>query len=210
MSLSKDESTLIVTGGMTSSCDSDSLVHTFDLTSGGPWTSTTPSGTVRRRGAGSVWVDNGSSSGAVMVVGGMADTYVCCKLSVLIVNRSFLIQGLAVLTIRLFKTATSTFAYPAADVLSLPITTKSLVSTRNLPTSLTGSNLSVAEFAMASTAEGTVYLAGGQTVAGDLVSMATIGVWTSANGWTSQTTTGDLPAPRIGASLVAHPGLDLL
>lgn len=100
--------------------------------------------------------------------------------------------------------------YTAADVLSMPMGANSLVSSRSLPTSLTGDNLAVSDFAMTTDASGNIYFAGGQTVSGDLVTLETIGVWSASNGWTAQATTGDVPDARLGATLVAHPGLDLL
>ena len=66
------------------------------------------------------------------------------------------------------------------------------------------------DFSLARGSDGTVYLVGGQTASGESVSLSTIGKWTSADGWTSQETKGNAPAGRVGASLVAHPTLDLL
>lgn len=86
----------------------------------------------------------------------------------------------------------------------------SLVSSRELPASLTGSELAVADFAMTSSPDGKIYLAGGQSANGDLVSLGSIGVWSNNAGWTSRSTSGDVPEGRVGASLVAHPSLDLL
>lgn len=106
--------------------------------------------------------------------------------------------------------ASSTSAYTAADVLSLPLSSSALVSSRSLPKSLTGSTLAVSDFGLASDSSGKIYLAGGQSSSGDLVSLDTIGVWDSTNGWQSQTTSGDVPDGRVGASLVAHPNLDML
>jgi hypothetical protein len=96
------------------------------------------------------------------------------------------------------------------QTLSLPLNTASVVSTRSLPTTLTGSDLTVADFGMTKDAQGNIYLAGGQDSNGDLVSFSSIGKWTKAGGWITQATTGDVPAGRIGASLVAHPTLDML
>ena len=77
MSLSKDESALIVVGGMTTECSSDALVHSFDLSGNGDWAQVTPSNVIRRRGAGMTWVDNNSTNGEMMLVGGIADSYTC-------------------------------------------------------------------------------------------------------------------------------------
>ncbi|WVQ75009.1 hypothetical protein IAR50_004617 [Cryptococcus sp. DSM 104548] len=180
--LSSDESSLVLVGGMTSDCSSDGLAHTLDLSGDDGWTSTTPSKLSRRRGAQSAWVDN-STNGEIMVVGGIADSYSC---------------------------ANSTSVYTASDILSLPLSTSALVSSRFLPSSLTGSTLAVSDFGLASDSSGKIYLAGGQSSSGDLVPLDTIGVWDSTNGWQAQNTTGDVPDGRLGASLVAHPSLDVL
>lgn len=76
MAMTPDESSLVVVGGMTSSCANDGLAHTMDLDDGG-WTSISPASVVRRRGAEIAWVSTGSGQGAMMVVGGMADNYAC-------------------------------------------------------------------------------------------------------------------------------------
>lgn len=90
------------------------------------------------------------------------------------------------------------------------MSTSSLVSTRNLPSSLTGSDLAVSDFAMTTGSDGTIYLAGGQTATGNLVSLENVGMWTKTAGWTTQKTSGDVPEGRIGATFVAHPTLDIL
>ncbi|WWC73797.1 uncharacterized protein I206_107769 [Kwoniella pini CBS 10737] len=182
MIVTPDGSSLVVTGGITSSCDEDATTHTLDLDSNDGWVSTTPNKFLRRRGAGAAYVDN-SGKDVVMVVGGIADKYVC---------------------------SSSTQSYPATDVLSLPLSSSSLVSSRSLPTSLTGSEMAVSDFALTTGSDGKVYLTGGQTSSGQFVDMSTVGVWDSSNGWTSQVTTGDIPTGRVGASLVAHPNLDIL
>ncbi|OXG41526.1 hypothetical protein C359_02932 [Cryptococcus neoformans Bt120] len=183
VALSNDENSLVVMGGMTSDCSSDGLAHTLDLSNDDEWASTSPSKFMRRRGAGMAWVDNNSTYGEFMVIGGIADSYSC---------------------------SSSTSAYTAADVLSLPLSSSALVSSRSLPKSLTGSTLAVSDFGLASDSSGKIYLAGGQSSSGDLVSLDTIGIWDSTSGWQSQTTSGDVPDGRIGASLVAHPNLDML
>ncbi|EIW71599.1 hypothetical protein TREMEDRAFT_37960 [Tremella mesenterica DSM 1558] len=178
MSARSDGSSIVVFGGMTSSCSNDGLVHTLDVSSG-KWTSVTPSGVIRRRGASMGW----ASDSQVMVVGGIADSYSC---------------------------SSTTAAYSALDILSYPLTTGSHIASANLPSSLTGSTLAVSDFAMALCSCGHIYLAGGQSATGDLVSLDTIGKWSASSGWTSQVTSGDVPDGRIGASLVVHPTLDLL
>lgn len=77
MAVSNDSASIVVVGGVTSSCSADALTHTFSLAGDGTWNDATPSNLVRRRGAGIAWVDNGSAGGEMMLVGGMADTYVC-------------------------------------------------------------------------------------------------------------------------------------
>ena len=79
MSLTQDESSLVVIGGMTTSCSSDGLAHTLDLSGSAGWTDSTPTSVVRRRGAGLAWVDNGSTAGEMMLVGGVADSFSCGK-----------------------------------------------------------------------------------------------------------------------------------
>jgi len=106
--------------------------------------------------------------------------------------------------------ATDAYTYPAADIMSLPLGTSALRSSADLPPSLTGSELAVSDFAFARGKDGSLYLAGGQSAGGDVVSLKTIGKWTTSKGWVSQATSGDVPAGRVGASLVAHPSLDLL
>ena len=106
-------------------------------------------------------------------------------------------------------TASSPSAYTASDILALPLRASSLLSSRSLPSSLTGSDLAVADYAMTSN-NGTIYLIGGQSSSGSLVSLATIGVWNENTGWHSESTSGDVPSGRIGATLVAHPSLDVL
>lgn len=104
---------------------------------------------------------------------------------------------------------TSTAAYAAVDEVSVPVSTSSKVNTVSLPRSLTGTQLAVADFALAQTND-KLYLAGGQTADGTLVNYNQIGVWSEGKGWTSQTVKGDVPAGRLGATLVAHPTLDVL
>ncbi|WVF68410.1 hypothetical protein IAT40_003175 [Kwoniella sp. CBS 6097] len=180
-----DGSSLIVAGGMTPDCTSDGTAHTLNLdgSAGDGWVATTPTSFLRRRGTGAAIIEDGSSKGKLMVVGGIADSYSC---------------------------SSSTYSFPAADVLSLPLSSSALVSTRNLPTSLTGSTQAVSDFALTTDASGKVYLTGGQSSSGEFVDMTTVGVWDSSNGWTSQKTSGDVPSGRVGASLVAHPTMDLL
>jgi hypothetical protein len=96
------------------------------------------------------------------------------------------------------------------DTLTLPISSSSRSSISSLPTTLTGSTLAVADFAMTIGMDGTVYMAGGQSSSGELVDLSTIGKWVNTTGWISQQTKGDVPSGRVGATFVAHPTLDLL
>ena len=175
--VSPDDSSIVVLGGMTSDCSSDSIGHTLDLSSGG-WTGVTPSGMKRRRGAGMGW----TSDSKLMVVGGLMDSYVC---------------------------SSNSSTYNSEDLVSYPLSTSGPIST-GVPSSLTGSSLGIANYAMTSSTNGSIYLMGGQDASGGLVSFDTIGKWDSTNGWQSHDTTGDVPSGRVGASLVAHPSLDLL
>ncbi|WVW87011.1 hypothetical protein I302_109067 [Kwoniella bestiolae CBS 10118] len=179
-----DGSSLVVTGGITSSCENDGTAHTLNLDDNEGWVTTSPSKFIRRRGAGAAYVQDANGKDDIMVVGGIADSYVC---------------------------SSSSHSYPASDVLSLPLSASSLISSRSLPSSLTGSSLAVSDFALTSSSDGDkIYLTGGQTSSGDFVDMTTVGIWDSDDGWKSQATTGDVPSGRVGASLVAHPNLDIL
>ena len=85
--LSRDGGSLMVIGGMTSQCASDSLTHTLDLSgSDSTWHHATPAQTIRKRGAAAAWVDDGSDDGKVMVIGGVADKFVCCMFRPRIIN----------------------------------------------------------------------------------------------------------------------------
>jgi hypothetical protein len=162
-----------------------------------------PDTLVRRRGTGMTVIDNGSIQGELMLVGGIADSYSCGKSYWHPMQSRWKAQ-------RPSPVASSTYTYPAADVLTLPLNTSSVISSRNLPSTLTGSELAVADFAMTTDTSGNVYLAGGQDSSGDLVPLTRIGKWTKGGGWVSRPTTGDVPMGRIGATLVAHPTMDLL
>ncbi|KAK6908539.1 hypothetical protein I203_102541 [Kwoniella mangroviensis CBS 8507] len=184
MIVTADGSSLVVTGGITSSCDNDGTTHTLSLNDDEGWVTASPKSFIRRRGAGAAYVKDSSGNEDVMIFGGIADSYVC---------------------------SSSTYSYPASDVMSLPLGSSSLISSRSLPSSLTGSDLAVSDFALTASADGDkIYLTGGQTSSGEFVDMTTIGIWDSTNGWKSQVTSGDVPSGRVGASLVAHPNLDIL
>jgi hypothetical protein len=77
--LSEGGKSLMVLGGITSSCATDSVAHILNIDSSATsWTNASPSSFVRRRGAEAAWIDDGSANGAITVVGGVADTYSCC------------------------------------------------------------------------------------------------------------------------------------
>ncbi|KAI9639047.1 uncharacterized protein MKK02DRAFT_21711 [Dioszegia hungarica] len=181
VALTPDGKDLVVVGGMTSDCGTDALTHTLDLKGNGSWVHASPEGLVRRRGAGMGVMKD---SGKLMLVGGVADQYSC---------------------------ASYTTAFPAVDTLNLPLSTSSVDSTHDLPGNLTGSSLAVSDFAMTTSSDGKkMYLLSGQTSTGALVALDTAGVWTNGAGWASQKLGGNIPVGRVGASLVAHPNLDLL
>ena len=106
--------------------------------------------------------------------------------------------------------ASGTYTYPATDLLSFPLSSAGVKSTTGLPAGLTGSELAISDFAFTRGTDGSLYLVGGQDASGDMVPLSTIGKWTTGGGWVSQATSGTVPAGRVGASLVAHPSLDLL
>lgn len=106
--------------------------------------------------------------------------------------------------------ASGTYAYSATDILSIPISDSTSPLSRAIPSRLTGSSLAVADYATATLPDGRIVLAGGQTTAGSVVDFTTIGLWSSDSGWSSQVTSGDVPAARVGHTLVAHPTQDLL
>lgn len=181
MALSHDRSQLTVVGGVTASCADDDITHTLDLPSQS-WSSATPDGFVRRHGSAAATIGNGSAKGMLLVVAGLNDKYVCSK---------------------------SSSAYTAADTIALPAS-EHPASSNKLESSITGDHLAISDFAMAQTKDDTVYLAGGQAADGTLVEFSTIAVWNKQGGWTSQKVSGDIPAGRLGASLVAHPSQDVL
>lgn len=79
---------IISFGGMTSSCSSDSIIHSLNLGSNSTspneliWEREKTEGLLRRRGAGIVFLDStvgDVEGGKMMVFGGLVDEYVCCK-----------------------------------------------------------------------------------------------------------------------------------
>lgn len=68
----------------------------------------------------------------------------------------------------------------------------------------------MADYATATLTDGRIVLAGGQTTQGSVVDLSTIGIWSVDSGWTSQVTSGDIPAARVGHTMVAHPTKDLM
>lgn len=173
---------LVVIGGMTASCTADSVAHSLNLDS----ESGTPAAAWTSASPGALHRRRGAAAapigdGKVLVIGGLADKSVCHN---------------------------SASAYAGVDSMTVPVTASTSVSSTSLPASLTGTKLAVSDFALASTGN-TVYLAGGQSADGSLVGLDTIGVW-SEGGWATQKVKGDIPAGRLGATLVAHPTMDML
>lgn len=72
---------------MTSSCSTDSVLHSLVLGSEGTegesltWKSEDSPGLLRRRGTGMVRLEatHGQSEGKLMIFGGAVDQYVCCE-----------------------------------------------------------------------------------------------------------------------------------
>lgn len=67
---------LVSVGGLTSSCSGDALVHTLDLEGASSWRTVGIQNVVRRRGMASGYSVKDEE---MIVVGGLADEYVCCK-----------------------------------------------------------------------------------------------------------------------------------
>lgn len=67
---------LVSIGGLTGSCGGDTVAHTFDLEGASQWRSVGVRDLVRRRGMGSGYSEREEK---VLVVGGLADEYVCCE-----------------------------------------------------------------------------------------------------------------------------------
>jgi hypothetical protein len=67
---------LVSVGGLTSSCSGDALVHTLDLEGAQNWRTVGIQNVVRRRGMASGYSVKDQE---MIVVGGLADEYVCCK-----------------------------------------------------------------------------------------------------------------------------------
>ncbi|GHJ87227.1 hypothetical protein NliqN6_3629 [Naganishia liquefaciens] len=173
---------LVSFGGLTSSCSGDALVHTFDLEGASSWRSVGVQDLVRRRGMGSGYSVKDQE---MIVVGGLADEYVC---------------------------AASTYSYPAYDLLSLPMSSATSARTSGFPYASLNSNplLGVIDFSLTRLANDSFLLAGGADASGSLVSFDNVGVWDSTDGWRVLETHGDIPAPRAGHNMLAHPALDML
>jgi hypothetical protein len=67
---------LVSVGGLTGSCGGDTIAHTFDLEGAASWRSVGVRDLVRRRGMASGYNEKDRQ---VLVVGGLADEYVCCE-----------------------------------------------------------------------------------------------------------------------------------
>lgn len=198
--ITPDGNDIVVVGGMTSDCATDSLTHTLSLKGNGTWVDANPSGLVRRRGGGMGVLNDYSAHGDLMLVGGVADQYSCGASTPARIGKR-----------KADKVATYTTTFPASNTLSLPLGATSVIATHDLPGNLTGSTLAVSDFAMTTSADGNkMYLLSGQSSSGALVTLDNIGVYSQSTGWVNQKVGGNIPVGRVGASLVAHPTLDLL
>lgn len=110
------------------------------------------------------------------------------------------------------STAASTYSYPAYDLLSLPMSSATSARTSGFAYASLNSNpqLGVIDFSLTRLANDTFLVAGGADSSGGLVSFENVGVWDSAAGWRVVQTNGDIPAPRAGHNMLAHPALDML
>ncbi|KAJ9100518.1 hypothetical protein QFC21_003561 [Naganishia friedmannii] len=172
---------LVSIGGLTGSCAGDAIAHTFDLEGATSWRSVGVQGLVRRRGMGSGFSEKEER---VLVVGGLADEYVC---------------------------SSSTYSYPAYDLLPIPMSSASTVQTSALTYASPASNpqLGVIDFSLTRLPNDTFLLAGGADSSGALVPFNTVGLWDSTTGWRLAKTSGDVPEPRVGHNMMSHPTLDL-
>lgn len=70
--------------------------------------------------------------------------------------------------------------------------------------------LGVIDFSLTRLANDSFLLAGGADASGSLVSFDNVGVWDSTGGWRIVQTHGEVPTPRAGHNMLAHPALDML
>lgn len=171
---------LVVYGGLTSSCSSDSMLHSLvigDDETTNSWRSESPTGMVRRRGAEMVLLSAATAEEEKLVIfGGLADHYVC---------------------------SSSSYYYPAFDVLTLPLSSTPNFTTDSMTAST--SSIGVEGFSHAQLANNTVLFAGGVDSSGALVPMDKLNAWSNERDWYELPLTGHVPASRVGATLVAHP-----
>ncbi|KAJ9122285.1 hypothetical protein QFC22_001706 [Naganishia vaughanmartiniae] len=196
---------LVSVGGLTGSCSGDTIAHTFDLEGAGRWRSVGVKDLVRRRGMGSGYSEKDDQ---VMVVGGLADEYVCCE------SPSFAFyEARKRANVESIIVASSTYSYPAYDLLPVPMSSATTVQTSSFSyanPSTSDPQLGVIDFSLTRLANDTFLLAGGADSSGSLVPFDTVGLWDSTAGWRVAQTSGEVPAPRVGHNMMPHPTLDLL
>lgn len=181
---------LVTFGGMTSNCASDKVLHTLNLgDESSMWTTENVSGLIRRRGMGMQWLEDEEQ---LIIVGGVADQYVC---------------------------ASSTYSYPAFDRFPLSFSNSDSTSTSEAPTIvhteaistiLMGGTLPIADFSLTNIGDDTLVLAGGSDSSGNLIQFDKIALYTPQQGWHAISTSGDIPSPRAGHTMVKHPSMDIL
>ncbi|KAJ9127243.1 hypothetical protein QFC24_001481 [Naganishia onofrii] len=113
----------------------------------------------------------------------------------------------------------STYAYPAYDLLPIPMSSASTVQTSGLTyasaSATANAQLGVIDFSLTRLSNDTFLLAGGADSSGGLVPFDTVGLWDSATddgggGWRLVQTSGEIPEPRVGHNMLQHPTLDLV
>lgn len=177
---------LVSFGGLTADCTLAPMMGMNIGSGSSSWSSINVPGLVRRRGHAQAYLPGSDDS--MVIVGGVADRYVC---------------------------ASSTYAYPAWDVVNLAGTTSGSVKTKALSSSLVGgSSAPVADFSLTRINASSSYsllLAGGSDASGALIGFDTVATYNpSSETWTSVQASGDIPEARAGHSMVQHPSLSEL
>jgi hypothetical protein len=86
---------------------------------------------------------------------------------------------------------------------ALPLSSTPTPATDHIAPSLPLSGIS--DFALTSLKNNTVLFLGGVDTKGDMVGMDKVLVWNEERDWYALDVTGDVPVPRVGGRLVAHP-----
>lgn len=178
------KSELVSFGGLTSNCSLAPMMAMSVASGTSSWSSVSVSGLVRRRGHAQAYVPATSSTDdSMVIVGGVADRYVC---------------------------ASSTYAYPAWDVVTLGGSASGSIKTQALRSSLVGgASAPVADFSLTrinSSSSYALLLAGGSDASGALVGFDVVAKYDAATeSWSSMRTSGDVPEARAGHSMVQHP-----